>query len=64
MTVPSNSPKNGCTMKCDHIGCNAWQWELHQQIGNPVTYYCCRCNGCDSSCHADGSNTKGDDRRE
>ena len=45
-------------MQCEKLGCRARQSELHPQIGIPVIYYCCRCNGCDSTCTAKGSNTK------
>ena len=43
-------------MECDR--CRFNQEELHQQIGTPPVYYCCRCNRCNSSCKARGSNTR------
>ena len=48
-------------MKCDNRirGCATDQSELHRQIGTPSVYYCCKCNGCGSSCNAKGSNTRG-----
>ena len=46
-------------MKCENWGCNAIQQELHWQVGTPVVWYCCRCNGCGPDCRAKGSNTRG-----
>lgn len=44
-------------MQCERLGCDAVQGQLHPQPSTPSPHYCCKCNGCDSTCNAQGSNT-------
>ena len=33
-------------MECDNMNCKNVQKFLHNRPGMPMTYICCRCNGC------------------